>query len=180
QPATGLPSFKDWSAGLLVNYIVEMHHAYVLKTLPDLLFYADKVARVHGREHPELIDIQQLVTLVNEEMRDHMQKEEGVLFPFIQQLQAAADQSTTLPQPFFATVENPITRMEQEHEQVGAAMARINQLTDSYTIPEGACGSYQFYLRLLQEFENDLHLHVHLENNILFPKAKALEKMQQF
>ncbi|WP_290792501.1 iron-sulfur cluster repair di-iron protein [Flavihumibacter sp. UBA7668] len=169
--ATGVPNFKDWTPALLVDYIIQMHHAYVLKTLPDLLYYAGKVAKVHGQEHPELLDIQQLVMMINEEMRDHMQKEEGVLFPYIK---------NPVQQPFFGTVNNPIAMMEQEHEQVGDALARIRVLTNNYSIPEGACGSYQFYFRLLEEFENDLHIHVHLENNILFPKAKALEKMQQF
>lgn len=169
-PAGSMPDFRTWAPGFLAEYIEQVHHSYVRKALPDLVFYAHKVAKVHGADHPELIDINQIVAVVNEEMQLHMQKEEMVLFPYIKNPAQSAP---------FGSVEHPISVMEQEHETVGDALARIRELSNQYTLPEGACASYQFLFRLLEEFEQDLHIHVHLENNILFPRVKDLEKKQQ-
>jgi len=167
--------YDEWSLDFLANFIVNTHHKYVLKTLPDLRTAAARVMKVHGSEHPELIEVHQLVEMISSELLSHMVKEERILFPYIGELAAASE---TNGRPFssqFGTVQNPINMMEMEHEMVGEALAKIRILTNGYTLPVGACGTYSFLFRLLEEFEEDLHLHVHLENNILFPKALALE-----
>ncbi|MEO8116096.1 MAG: iron-sulfur cluster repair di-iron protein [Bacteroidota bacterium] len=169
--------YNDWSMSFLADYIINTHHSYVKKTLPDLEMYADKVARVHGKQHPELLEINQLVKDVCDELAPHMIKEETILFPFIKQLDSN-DSSTTIQQQHhaFRSVESPIDMMEQEHEIVGRKMEEIRELSKNYTVPDDGCASYSFLFKSLDEFEKDLHIHVHLENNILFPKAIAKEK----
>ncbi len=176
NPMTRPLSYGDWSPGFLADYIVNTHHSYVQKTLPDLRAYAAKVARVHGSQHPELTDVQKLVEEVNSELTSHMHKEEVVLFPYIKDLVAAANNEKPFQAVHFGTVQNPITLMEAEHEMVGRNMAEIRMLTNNYALTEDACGSWSLLYRMLDEFENDLHIHIHLENNILFPKALTLEK----
>jgi regulator of cell morphogenesis and NO signaling len=110
------------------------------------------------------------------EMMSHMDKEENILFPYIKQLQEAIQNKNIAQSPLFDTVQNPIKVMEDEHELVGSHLARIRELTDNYTLPQDACASYSLLYRMLDEFEEDLHLHVHLENNILFPKTLEMEK----
>ncbi len=164
--------FNDWNLDFLCDYIVNTHHSYVLKSLPDLLFYANKVARVHGERHAELIKINELVVAINAELQSHMIKEEKVLFPYIKELVKSTQENH---QAAFGTVKNPINMMEMEHEAVGEMLAEIRTLTNSYSLPVDACASYGVLYRLLEEFEEDLHTHIHLENNILFPKAIDLE-----
>jgi regulator of cell morphogenesis and NO signaling len=167
--------YNDWDEAFLADFIVHTHHAYVKKTLPELKGYATKVARVHGSRHPELLPIRQLVEEIETEMTTHMMKEEQILFPYIKNLVAARNNSTPLVKPGFGTVQNPISVMEQEHEVVGDNLKEIRILTNQYQLPQDACASYSLLYRLMEEFEDDLHTHVHLENNILFPKALELE-----
>ena len=168
--------YNEWSLDFLADYIVNTHHSYVNKTLPDLVSYAAKVASVHGHEHPELYKINALVIDIEEELSAHMIKEERVLFPYIKEL-VQAKQQTRVPQAsHFGTVQNPIKMMEMEHELVGKNFEEIRSLSADYTLPADACASYSLLYKMLDEFENDLHLHIHLENNILFPKALDIEK----
>ncbi len=181
QQADKLPSsrplpYTDWSLDFLTDYIVNTHHSYVVKTLPDLRSYAAKVRQVHGDHHPELIRIHELVEAINAELTSHLVKEEKVLFPYIKALVAANNNTQPLQAAHFGTVQNPINMMEMEHEAVGEYLAEIRELSNNYTLPEDACASYSLLYRLLEEFEEDLHLHIHLENNILFPKALEIEK----
>lgn len=176
NPTTRPLPYNDWSLDFLADYIVNTHHSYVSKILPDLRAYAKKVAQVHGSRHPELIPIYQLVEEINAEMSEHMMKEEKVLFPFIKQLVAAKNTGQSLGEIHFGTVQNPIQMMESEHEQVGGNLEEIRTLSNNFALPEDACASYSLLYKMLDEFENDLHIHVHLENNILFPKAIELEK----
>ena len=167
--------FDAWRLDFLAEYIVNMHHGYIKKALPDLLAFASKVARVHGAHHPELIRIQELAELVARELTTHMDKEETILFPYIQLLsEAGRSGKDTRPAPF-GSIGNPIRMMEDEHDEAGKIMAEIRSLSGEYIIPEDACTSYTMLYRMLEEFEHDLHIHVHLENNILFPKAMKLE-----
>jgi regulator of cell morphogenesis and NO signaling len=175
-PASRPLPYNDWKPGFLADYIVNTHHSYVRKNLPDIKVYATKVMRVHGQRHPELLEIWQLVEEIHSEMMSHMDKEENILFPYIQQLQEASQNKKAGTRPAFGTVQNPIKVMEDEHELVGKNLARIRELTDNYTLPQDACASYSLLYRMLDEFEEDLHLHVHLENNILFPKTLEMEK----
>lgn len=176
NPAVRPLPYNDWGLDFLADYIVNTHHSYVRKTLPDLRAYASKVAQVHGPQHPELMPIQQLVEEVNKELSEHLVKEEKILFPFIKELVMAKDRSQSPRAVQFGSVQNPIHMMEEEHEAAGKCMEEIRALSNNYTLPEDACASYSLLFKMLNDFEEDLHIHVHLENNILFPKAIALEK----
>lgn len=168
--------YNDWSLDFLADYIVNTHHSYIKKSLPDIRTYGSKVARVHGTRHPELLAIYQLVEAISAELSAHLVKEETVLFPYFKELVASEKRSQRLQHPHFGTVQNPINMMELEHETVGKNLAEIRTLSNHYALPEDACASYSLLYRMLDEFEDDLHVHVHLENNILFPQALALEK----
>ena len=180
QQADRIPSsrplpYNDWSLDFLADYIVQTHHSYVRKNLPDIMTYALKVMRVHGNNHPELVPVYKLVDAVNSELTEHMVKEEKMLFPYIKELVSAKQFSQNIDNSPFGTIQNPIHLMEEEHEMVGKNLAEIRELTNNYTLPEEACASYSLLYRMLDEFEDDLHLHIHLENNILFPKALEIE-----
>ncbi len=168
--------YNDWSLDFLADYIVNTHHSYVKKTIPDLRVYASKVASVHGNRHPELLAISQLTDEVCNELSSHLIKEETILFPYIKQLVASKNNGTPVQNKNFNTIQNPINMMEHEHEVVGNNLDKMRQLSNNYSLPEDACASYSYLFKTLDEFENDLHIHIHLENNILFPKALALEK----
>jgi len=167
-PVSGALNFKDWELGFLSDYIVNIHHKFVLKNLPELVFYTQKIANVHGDHHPELIEVETLFAKINEELLQHLKNEEEVLFPAIKEAEKNA--STQVK----ATIVSEITRMQSEHEFAGGSMDKINVLTNNYFIPEDACNTYRVSLKLLEQFEDDLHVHVHLENNILYPKALKL------
>jgi regulator of cell morphogenesis and NO signaling len=170
------PPYLDWKPDFLADYIVNTHHHYVRNRLPELKALSQKVAFKHGEGHPELILIKELVELIDTEMQSHMVKEEKVLFPYVKALVLNKDLDQTQFGCQFGTVQNPINMMEMEHEVVGEHLLEIRNLTKNYSLPESACKSYQLLYAVLEEFEEDLHLHVHLENNILFPKALLLEK----
>src|ERR1035437_6625958 len=168
--------YNEWTLDFLADYIVNTHHTYVKKSLPDLRAYSAKVAKVHGEHHPELLPIHQLVEAVNAELTPHMVKEEQILFPYIKELVASKNNSQSLTPSSFGSVSGPINMMEMEHEMVGKNLEEIKTLSNNYTLPQDACASYSLLYRMLAEFEDDLHTHIHLENNILFPKALELEK----
>lgn len=167
-PVSGAMNFKEWELGFLSDYIVNTHHKFVLKHLPELVFYTQKIADVHGAHHPELIEVADLFLKINEELLQHLKNEEEVLFPAIKAV------VTNSSPEIKATILSEITRMQGEHEFAGGAMDKINVLTQNYLIPADACNTYQVSLKLLEQFEDDLHVHVHLENNILYPKALKL------
>ncbi len=174
-PAGGAARFNAWNLNTLVTYIVGNHHAFVRDAIPVLLTHTQKVAAVHGNRHAELPEVARLFRAVADEMNSHMAKEEQILFPYIVSIEEASRNGGHRPSAPFGTVRNPIRMMEMEHESAGDAMARIRSLTSDYAIPEGACTTYRVCLQELEAFERDLHEHVHLENNILFPKAARLE-----
>jgi len=167
-PVSGATNFKEWNLSFLSDYIVNTHHKFVLKTLPELVFYTRKIADVHGDNHPELIKVASLFIQINEELLQHLKNEEEVLFPAIKEAEKNASAEVK------ATIVSEITRMQGEHEFAGGAMDKINVLTNNYLIPVDACNTYRVSLKLLEQFEDDLHIHVHLENNILYPKALKL------
>jgi regulator of cell morphogenesis and NO signaling len=169
------PRFATWDAPALVSYIVDNHHSYVRSAIPPLLQHTRKVEAVHGDRHPELHHVADIFAAVADEMGGHMFKEERILFPFIVAMAEAAASGQPMPAAPFGTVENPIRMMEHEHESAGSGMARIKELTGGYRPPADGCATYRVCLEELKAFEADLHRHVHLENNILFPKARALE-----
>jgi regulator of cell morphogenesis and NO signaling len=173
--AADAPRFATWDAPALVSYIVANHHGYVRAAIPTLLERTRKIESVHGERHPELAQVAATFAAVADEMTSHMFKEERTLFPFIVAMSEAAASGQPPPRAPFGNVANPIRMMEHEHESAGGAMARISELTGGYRPPEDACATYRVCLEELKAFEADLHRHVHLENNILFPKAIAME-----
>jgi len=171
----GRPDFSNGSLGALIEHIITTHHAYVKQELPRIQQLLNKVVSVHGKTHPELSSIQQAFQGMSAELTSHMMKEEHILFPHIVDLESAISTGRPKPRPAFGTVSNPVHMMELEHESAGAALKEIRVLTSNYSAPEEACFSYRTLFAALKEFEEDLHQHVHLENNILFPRAIAME-----
>lgn len=163
---------NNWELDKLIDHIVDIHHRYVLENLPLIHAYAEKVSRVHGDRHPELNEIFEKFLDLKTDLTAHMGKEENVLFPYIKSLINNPDNAVKPP---FGSVQNPIAMMVEEHDTAGAIMKQIAELSNHYQPPADACTTYQILFKKLEEFEKDLHRHVHLENNILFPKAVELE-----
>ena len=168
--------YKSWPLDLLVEYIEKKHHRYVEEKTPVLRQFLDKLCRVHGERHPELIKINALFTASAGELASHMKKEELILFPFIKKMVKANIEQNAIQSPSFGTVENPIAMMMYEHDTEGERFRQIAELTNNYNPPTDACNTYRVTFAMLNEFEQDLHLHIHLENNILFPGASKLEQ----
>jgi len=172
-------NYDSWKLDFLVDHIENIHHSYVVENTPLVLQYASKVAKGHGHHYKEVIKINSLFMTVAQELAAHMKKEELILFPFIKQLVKADREGVKVNQPHFGTVNHPIAMMEEEHENAGDILKEIKKLSNSYTPPEGACNTFKALYAKLEEFEQDLHQHIHLENNILFHKAILLEKNNQ-
>ncbi|WP_100613968.1 iron-sulfur cluster repair di-iron protein [Confluentibacter citreus] len=170
--------YKSWPLDLLAEYIEKKHHRYVEEKIPILRQFLDKLCKVHGERHPELFEINELFIGCSGELASHMKKEELILFPFVKKMVKAKLENSAVPSPAFGTVENPIAMMMEEHENEGDRFRKIAELTNNYTPPADGCNTYKVTFAMLNEFEQDLHLHIHLENNILFPEAIKLE--QQF
>jgi len=168
--------YKSWPLDLLAEYIEKKHHRYVEEKIPVLRQFLDKLCRVHGQRHPELLKINELFTASAGELSAHLKKEELILFPFIKKMVNATLEAGAVQAPHFGTVENPIAMMMEEHDTEGERFRQIAALSNNYTPPADACNTYKVTFAMLDEFEKDLHLHIHLENNILFPKAVKLEK----
>lgn len=176
------PQENNWAGtplGELATYIVNTHHAYVNRETPRLAQLAARVVARHGDDKPELRLIEKKVVQIGDDMMHHQAKEEMILFPHIARLERAAANGEPAPRGPFGPVSNPIAMMTSEHDSAGAIMAEIRELSKDYTPPVGACPTFLNFYNSLREFEQDLHQHVHLENNILFPKAIALEAAAQ-
>jgi len=167
--------FKSWPLDLLADHIEKKHHRYVEGQIPVLKQYLNKLCKVHGGRHPELFEVTEHFNKTAGELSMHMKKEELVLFPWVRKMARAEQLHEPLDRPHFGTVKNPIAKMMEEHENEGERFSLIAELSNDYTPPADACNTYRVAFSLLQEFEEDLHRHIHLENNILFPKAEALE-----
>ncbi|MBD10764.1 MAG: iron-sulfur cluster repair di-iron protein [Flavobacteriaceae bacterium] len=167
--------YKSWPLDLLMDYIEKKHHRYVEEKIPVLRQFLDKLCKVHGKRHPELLKIYELFMASAGELTAHMKKEELILFPFVRRMVEANLSNTTITSPQFGTVENPIAMMMDEHDNEGQRFRQIAELTNDYTPPADACNTFRVTYAMLDEFEKDLHLHIHLENNILFPNAIKLE-----
>ncbi|GJM28395.1 MAG: iron-sulfur cluster repair di-iron protein [Cyclobacteriaceae bacterium] len=167
--------FKSWPLDLLVDYIEKKHHRYVEEKIPVLKQYLEKINQVHGSTHPELLKIKELFNASAGELAAHMKKEEFILFPFIRNLVNTNRSGKPPVEPHFGKVENPINMLVQEHNNEGERFREISSLSNNYASPDDACNTYKVTYATLKEFEDDLHLHIHLENNILFPKAMEME-----
>lgn len=159
----------------LTRHIVSRHHLYIREAIRRIEPLLEKVKAKHCERHPEIANIEAVFFQTSEEMISHMQKEEQVLFPYINALALSVAENRTIEPPFFRTVRNPIRTMIKEHDSAGELMRQIRRETSEYKAPPDACSSFQTLYRELEEFEADLHEHVHLENNVLFPRAIELE-----
>ena len=168
QPVIPGQNFNDWQPDFLSDYIVNVHHSYIRRTLPDLLFYTDKIMNVHGDRHPELKEIAGLFSKLSQELLLHLDREENVLFPAIKEAMKIKSPEA------LKTIAGEMAGMSSEHEFVGGTMDKINEISGGYQVPADGCNTYAVAYKLLSEFEDDIHIHVHLENNILFPKSLNL------
>jgi regulator of cell morphogenesis and NO signaling len=178
---TALPPAVDtgddvarWPIPRLIDVIVSTHHAYVRSAMPAITRHLAKLVEVHGGRHPELARVNAYFQQVVTDLSQHMVKEEQVLFPYVRDLAEAGDACGRTRSPF-GTVANPIRMMEREHQEVGDALRLIRELTRGYAAPADGCTTYAIAMAELQQFERDLHRHVHLENNVLFPAALRIE-----
>lgn len=159
----------------LINYICDKHHTFTRQEIARLIPLAAKVANRHGENHPELLEVERLFGELSDDLLPHLMKEENVLFPYIEKLERVVKNSASFPLSCFGTVNNPIRMMMMEHDTAGDILKKMRELTNDYNLPEGACLSYTSLFKRLEDFEKDLHQHIHLENNLLFPKAIELE-----
>ncbi len=160
----------------LTAHIVAKHHMYVRQEIPRIQGLLAKVLAAHGQNHPEIAKIQENFQDLASELTSHMFKEENVLFPYIDSMQAAVDRGEPVPPPFFGTVRNPVQMMIMEHDGAGEKLHEMRDLSSGYKVPPDGCPTNASLYRALDEFEQDLHQHIHLENNILFPRAVELER----
>jgi regulator of cell morphogenesis and NO signaling len=168
--------FIKWQPDFLADYIYNQHHQYYYDEDPVIVDILNKVANHHGEKFPELKTVVLLYRKLQQELKTHFLKEEKVLFPLIKQLVAAKKGSTPLSAGMLHQIAAPLRAMEADHDAAGHLLAELNTLTNHYTPPAGACNSFKLLYSKLQALEEDLHQHIHLENNILFPKALQLEK----
>lgn len=171
-------SERDWrNAPLaeLAQHIVETHHSFTQAEISRLTSLISRVIAVHGGNHPELSRVQMTFAGLSEELREHMRKEEELLFPYIAEMEEAARTRRRPPEPMFGTVQNPVAVMIMEHEGAAQALEKIRETTSDYLLPSDGCASYRALYQSLPAFTADLHQHIHLENNILFPRAIELE-----
>ncbi len=177
EPARKQP-VADWSTrplSELINHIISTHHVFVRAECPRLLELAGKVAEKHGGRRPELLQAREVLDSLAQELSIHLMKEEQILFPYIERLEESSLQRESAPpSSCFGSVENPIRMMISEHESAGEALRELRRLTKDYEVPADACASYRALLQGLAQLEADLHQHIHLENNILFPRALEL------
>ena len=172
-------ALRNWGDELLADLIAHInstHHVYTRGEIARLEPLFDKVCSVHGKNHPELLEARSTFQALASELRMHMMKEEMVLFPYIIRMEEATLEHAPLVPPPFGSVRNPVAMMEHEHDSAGQALRAMREATKGYTPPDDACVSFQTLYRALAEFEADLHQHIHLENNILFPRAVVMEK----
>lgn len=175
----GTPPGETWTNSSLADlaaHVVRRHHRYVRDESPRIELLLQKVVNRHGEAHPELGAIQDTFVALSQELFAHMMKEERILFPFLEAMEAAARSGQPAPLGCFASVSLPIARMLADHDDAGALLAKMRDLSGGYRAPDGSCPSYRGLYQALEEFERDLHHHVHLENNILFPRAVEMER----
>lgn len=167
--------FKSWPLDLLVDYILKIHHRNIRSKGPKLQELLDKVCHVHGNKHPTLYNVQVLFQQSLSDLNQHLDKEELVLFPYIYEMVKAKLDNTALQEFHCGSIQAPISVMLAEHDAEGERYRHIERLTNGYSAPDDACDSYRLLLQELKDFETALHQHIHLENNIVFPRAIELE-----
>ncbi len=174
--ATAFPDFASWPSDLLADYIEKKHHRYITETTPVLQQFLDKLCSVHGHRHPELLEIAREFNASAGELAMHMKKEELILFPYVRRMVTALNSNGKMDPAHFGSVATPVKVLMDEHTMEGDRFSKISELSDNYTPPADGCTTYKVAFQMLRDFEKDLHLHIHLENNLLFPQAEAMEQ----
>lgn len=171
-------NYNEWSPAFLVDYIINNHHHYVRAKLPEIKAYAEKVAKVHGKMYPVLHDMLDKFMVLKDEMLSHLDAEEKILFPFIKKMTDAKSNgsASSVEELQTGSAAQAIGLMEQEHDEAGKLIGQLEEMSNGFNPPEDACATFRVYFQNLEAFRDDLHKHVHLENNILFPKALELEQ----
>jgi regulator of cell morphogenesis and NO signaling len=173
------PSDRELRAGSLaelISHIEKTHHVYVRTQVPEISRLIEKVFGKHGANHPELATIRNVFQGLGEELMAHLMKEENILFPYVERMEEAVVAGDPILPPPFGTVANPVRMMEHEHDDAGIALKSLRETSRGYTPPADACVSFQALYTALENFEKDLHQHIHLENNVLFPRALEMER----
>lgn len=169
-------NYNEWNLDFLVDFIINTHHNYIRKHLPEIQGYAIKVAQVHGGHHPELITINNTIQEAGEDLMEHLESEEKYLFPLVKELVQVTNAGAVKSNPKIQALETFIAKHLEEHDNVGNEFDEIRELSNNFAISEDSCASYKLLYKMLEEFEDDLHIHIALENNILFPKAIEISK----
>ena len=179
QPAVAIQKEESWRAeplAAVIAHIQNTHHKYTREEMARLGPLFEKVCSVHGRNHPELLQVHEAFKGLAQELSTHMMKEDMILFPYIVRMEAAASKDESFAPAPFGSVQNPVSMMEHEHDSAGNALRAMKQASHGYSAPSDSCISYQTLYQALAVFEADLHQHIHLENNVLFPRAVAMEQ----
>ncbi len=174
DPLERSQNYGAWGLPFLADYIVTTHHGYLNENTRQIAVYANKIAQVHGAHHPEVIEIARIFDHIAADLEAHLREEEEVLFPAIKRIDAARKDGVEPAAADLNTLKASLATLDQEHEAIGNAIHVIRDLSKGYAIPEDVCNTFAVTYQKLKEFEDDLHKHVHLENNILFPKAAKL------
>lgn len=175
ESETDTNDYQSWDIDFLSDYIYNKHHKYIEEKVPEIKTYLDKICKVHGASHPELFQINLLFRESANDLIVHMKKEELILFPYFKKIAEATRNDKTISSTQLSTIKSPIAMMHEEHDNEGVRFRKIAELSNQYTPPKDGCNTYKITYALLEEFEEDLHKHIHLENNILFKKGIALE-----
>ena len=174
EPVERSQNFASWGLPFLSDYIINTHHGYLKENTEQIAVYADKIAEVHGSRHPEVVEIARIFARIATDMAAHLREEEEVLFPAIKRIDAAGKDGTAPEAKDMEALKACLVKLNHEHDEIGEAVHTIRHLAKGYAIPADGCNTFAVTYRMLKEFEDDLHKHVHLENNILFPKAGRL------
>lgn len=172
-----IDKFSEWRLDFLVDYILNNHHQYIHKMIPVISDLSKKISDEYGEKFSELKAIARIFAVVYKDLKQHMLKEEQILFPYIKQLVSLKDAGSKSEKPYFGIIDNPIGMIESEHKSALDEYQNLKEITNNFTSPEAPDKSISIFYNHLKDFGNDLHIHIHLENNILFPKAIALEKV---
>lgn len=176
QPSQDTDIISSLEPDTLIDYIIQIHHSFIRQKSPEIISLLNKIHSVHGKNHPEIEEIKKAFSDLQHDLSEHMEKEEESVFPKIKQLLIAKKKNKKYPFDNDKDVQKSIQELEQEHNGAGKLLKELRKRTNNYNPPADACNTYKTCFFLLEEFEQDIHRHIHLENNILFPKTTAIEE----